>query len=255
MKQQNEFINDNNAQQVSQFKQRYGSKRKNNRQGSVTLIVIVAVLVASLIGFVIWDQVKIEEQAEKIKQEEKKKELDLTRCLNNPEGTYSNAQVAPNSNYGLEVNLEDGAKNVMLSIKWGTFGPISTASAWSGETKSYQIAGFTKEIKEVFIGDMGQDSMGITIFYLMEDGTVEYTPMFVQKVDTKGKTYYDMNYTYEYTPDNKVSKQYFKTNGPLSGITGVTKLHIADYSNGFGAKVTIGQTEDGSFYDLSKAMN
>ncbi len=41
----------------------------------------------------------------------------------------------------------------------------NTETSWSEETIDYQITGFNNNIKEAFIGDVGQDVTGITLFY------------------------------------------------------------------------------------------
>lgn len=177
------------------------------------------------------------------------KPLDISKCLNNTTNKYSN-YTDIEGNYGLSTKINPDKKSVTLSINWNTFGPLSTASSYSSEVIDYQITGFSKEINQVFIGDVGQDAMGITIFYVMDDQTVEYTPMFVRKTDSQNNTYYEMNYRYQKGADGKITGTYFATNATLADAKNVVKLYSADASNGSGWRTTIGATKDGSFYDL-----
>lgn len=39
--------------------------------------------------------------------------------------------------------------------------------------------------------------MRITLFYLMDNQIVEYTPMIIKKTCIQNNTYYKINYTYE----------------------------------------------------------
>jgi len=112
------------------------------------------------------------------------REVDLTKCLNNSGNSYSDAtDVDSNTMFSLKINSDK--KSVTFSINWEKFGPFSGASMWTNTVGDYQITGFSKEIKEVFIGGVGQSVQGTTLFYLMEDGTVEYTPIFVLKTDSQ----------------------------------------------------------------------
>lgn len=173
------------------------------------------------------------------------KDLDLTRCLNNADNVLSfvNSIVAPSSNHGLSMRINPDKKSITLSIDWQIFGPLSNATAWADQVKDYQIIGFSKSINRAFVGDLGQDSMGITLFYLMEDGTVEYTPMFIKKTDSQNNLYYAMNYA---------SFDGFTTSGMIAGVDGIINIYIADayIKDGGGYYTTLCATKDGSFYNL-----
>ncbi len=108
------------------------------------------------------------------------KELDLSRSLNTNGITYSTPNLASSSNNNIGISMSVGAdsKSVALNIDWNKFGEFSGASAWASTVESYQITGFNKKIKDAFIGELGHDVAGTTLFYLMSDGTVEYTPLF-----------------------------------------------------------------------------
>lgn len=251
-------------------------EKKDNSQKKLIIVIVLLLLVIASMGVyiayekgVIFTNTEIKDnksnnKANINKNNDKKKDaddenttandvekpLDLSKCLNN-NGTYSN-QTDVAGDYGLSMTINQDKKSATLSIDWSKFGPLSTASSYSSSVEQYQITGFSKNINTTFVGDVGQDSMGITLFYLMEDGTVEYTPMFVIKTDTKGNTYFDMNKAYDVSANGTMSNGHFVTKGQLTGVEKVIKLYSTDFSipNGSGGKTTIGATKDGSFYDL-----
>ena len=84
--------------------------------------------------------------------------------------------------------------------------------------------------------------MGITLFFIMEDNTVEYMPMFINKTD-----HYEMNYQ---------NNDSFKVSGTLSDVKDVYKLYNVDSSKeNASSKTTIAAKKDGSFYDLGAIIN
>lgn len=243
------------------------AETKNNKNGPLIAIIISLVIIIVGMGIyimydkgIIFSSTEVQDKKSnnkkdivKEKKEEKEsmeiKPLDLSKCLNNNTNTYSN-YTDIEGNYGLSMKINPDKKSITLSIDWNVFGPLSSATAYSSEIIDYQITGFSKEIDQTFIGDFGQDSMGITLFYLMDDQTVEYTPMFINKTDSQNNTFYNMNYTYEKSTDGRVTGTYFTTNGTLAGAKDIIKLYTVNASNGGGWRTTIGATKDGSFYDL-----
>lgn len=250
-------------------------KKKGNKK-IIVLVIILVIIIVGLVSYIAYDKgiifsnEKNTLEKSNIVDKEKKtdktndttynntnneiKELDLTKCLNNKTNSYSNpTDVA--GDYGLSMLVNQDKKSITLSIDWAKFGPLSTATAWAPTVENYQITGFSKEVTSTFVGDYGQDSMGITLFYLMSDGTVEYTPMFNLKFDSNNNSYYEMNYTYEYSSDNRITGEHFTTKGTLNNANNVIKLYTVDASNGSGWRTTIGATKEGSFYDLGDIIN
>jgi hypothetical protein len=238
----------------------------NNNKNNKTLIGLVIVLIIIIIGmglYILYDQGVIFKSAdteinetnknnEKENEEEDTeiKELDLTNCLNNSSDvTYSNASDTE-GDYGLSMSINSDKKTITLSIDWSKFGPLTSATAYANQITTEQIKGFTKEVKTTFIGDLGQDYTGITLFYIMSDNTVEYTKVF-----KKNDTTYDINYTYDYSSDGKITGQYFETQGTISNAKNVIKLYNVSASNSFGWNTVIGAKSDGSFYDLGTIIN
>mgnify|MGYP003314329922 CR=1 FL=1 len=113
------------------------------------------------------------------------------------------------------------------------------------------INGFDKKIDKVFIGEFGQDSTGLTLIYLMEDGSVSYTRLFKKNYNEENNLYFTLNYT-----SDENNNYYFSIDGTYDKINDIVNIYNASYSipNGGGAGTVIAATKDGSFYDLSKFM-
>lgn len=240
---------------------------KKNNKGIIILVVVLVLIIAGLVGYICYDNgimvLKTENETKESNTKSNKKEesdanddetikeLDLSKCINTNNVSYSNAS-DNEGDYGLSMNINSDKTSITLSIDWTKFGPLSGASAYSPSVENYQITGFSKNIISTFVGDLGQSSMGITLFYLMDDGTVEYTPMFNPKYDNQN---YEMNYTYDYSADGRITGQHFVTKGLINGVNDVIKLYNADASSGSSGRTTIGSKADGSFYDLGNIIS
>lgn len=241
-------------------------ERKGSSTVLIIIIVVLVLIIIGLIGFICYDRGlqsstnknDIKETNSKANKKDRKdtekketvKKLDLSKSLNTSNVSYKNASDTI-GDYGLSMNINSDKKSITLSIDWNKFGPLSTASAWSPAIETYQITGFTKEIASTFVGELGQDAMGLTLFYLMTDGTVEYTPMFNLVNFGQANTHYEMNYSYNYSADGRVvGDPYFVTKGTVSAVTSVIKLYNVDAYSDTGARTVIGAKADGSFYDL-----
>ncbi len=247
--------------------QSFNQKKPKGNKGLIILIIILIIVILGMAGYIAYDkgilsnnqktseaQKTEEEKPTNENTEEVEKPLNLSKCLNNSTATYTNPQETE-GNYGLSMQINSDQKSINLSINWQIFGPLSGATAYASEIENYQITGFSKSIKSTFIGDLGQDAMGITLFYLMEDGTVEYTPMFIRKIDGQNNSYYETNYTYDYGTDGRITGQHFATAGMINQVTDIIKLYTADASAQVGWKTTIAAKKDGSFYDLGSIIN
>lgn len=243
------------------------NKKNNLLVGIILLLIIIIIGMGIYIMYdkgILFSDTEVQDKKANNKKEtvEKKKEnkeveevkpLDLSKCLNNNTNTYSNPTDIE-GNTGLSMRINPDKKSITLSIDWPVFGPLSMTAAYSPNVEEYQITGFSKEIKQAFVGELGQDAMGITLFYLMDDQTVEYTPMFILKMDSTNHSYYEMNYAIETYGDNQM-RTGFSTNGPVTDAKEVIKFYTVNASNGFGWITTIGTTKDGSFYDLGDMIN
>lgn len=223
----------------------------NNKKISAGVIVLIIALVLLIAGGISLLSSKEKETNKNNKPETTKKEdtttkvepLDLKKGLNNSNNTYSNPLDATSSAYGLSMKVNSDKTSVSLSIAWATFGPLVGMTDKGNEVKTYQITGFTSKVKNAYIGSIGQDITGVTLFFLMEDSTVSYMPMFVLRKDDLGNIREKMNYT----DDN------FTVTGLLPKVKDVVNLYTVTSTSGVSsASTTIGATKDGSFYDLGE---
>lgn len=241
-------------------------KQKKDFSTGLIILIIVLLLIIGLAVFICYGKggkfsKNEHESREKNSEREKDnigeiKKLDLSKSLNTDNVFYQNASDSPSGNYGLTMKINPDKKSITLSIDWNIFGPLSGASSWDPTVKDYQITGFTKKVSSTFIGELGQDAKGVTLFYLMADGTVEYTPMFILVQEGQKKPYYNVNYTYDSKDGSVHGDPYFSSNGAVHEATKVIKFYNVDASSGgSGSKTTIGARADGSFYDLGTVLN
>lgn len=239
-------------------------KKEKSKNSIIIVLVIIVCVLMMVVGFFLGKNSAVEnndnddvvekndiETEDDIEDNqdvvEEIKDLDLSKSLNTTGITYSNADDTE-SKYGLSMNINSDKKSITLSIDWEKFGPLSTASQWANVVEDYQVIGFSKEVINTFVGELGQDPTGITLFFLMSDGTVEYMPVFANSEA--------MNYTLDYSSDGKITGQHFETKGAVDGVSDVIKLYNVSFSNGqTGAMTTIGAKKDGSFYDLGTIIN
>lgn len=101
---------------------------------------------------------------------------------------------------------------------------------------------FDKKILQVYIGGWGQNASNEHIFYVMEDGTVEYTPIVK---DIKE------NYLKE---DNSLKFNSYGAIEKVEDVLYITKATISSTGNSSEGYTTIAVRSDGMYYDLSKSL-
>ncbi len=224
----------------------------------IVIMIILLIVICVLVGYILYDkEIVFSKTSSDVKEvntkkkedvvEDKKdvvKELDLSKCLNTTGITYSNPNDF-NTDIGMSMEINNDLKSITVKIDWSKFGPNSGATAWANSVENYSLTNFDKNIKSTFIGGLGQDVIGTTLFFLMDDGSVQYTPVFRRNSDGAGNTWYEVNYV----NDNFVS------NGSVNGVSEVIKLYNVSASDGFGWSTVIGAKKDGSFYDLGHIIN
>lgn len=167
--------------------------------------------------------------------------LNLDKSLNT-ENTYFIA--GDSSDVGIRVDVKKDSKGVDIfyngalinksySFQW------FTADAWT----SIGEKNFDKNITQVLIASIGQAAGDEAILYLMEDGTVEYTPVYKELTsDRWGQGQKD---------------QLFNSYGKLPGVEGVVSLIQANvYTGNIGGYITaLAKKADGTFYDLQPILS
>ncbi len=183
--------------------------------------------------------------------EETIKPLDLTKCLNCGENWVISDATETDESKHFTIKNDN---NLKLAINWATFCQFSGASDCSNEVVEYDIRGVSKKIQSTIVGGSGQSINSTTFYYLLEDGTVEYTKLYNKNKDSQGNNYYAINYSYD---NNQKDSQgnpttYFASQGTVPNVKNVIKLYNVQVheQNGGGHATTIGAKSDGSFYDL-----
>ncbi len=158
--------------------------------------------------------------------------FDSTKCITNKQNKYVLSHT--NGDYGINITVDETQKGVTLGINRARL--MAALGLDNGNTTSpsytlenYTVTNFSQEVQDIYLGGFGQDSTGIMIFYLMKDGTVEYTPL-----------------------KKAVQQNNFISYGTIVGVENIVKFYNASFSQGqTGNGMTVlAQKMDGTFYDL-----
>ncbi len=189
---------------------------------------------------------------------EKMQKGDLSsKCLNCKENTYytfpeteTNAEVEPH------FILKNDNNKVLLTINWNSFCGWSKLKECPSGKKEYQITGFDKKVKSVLDGGFGQAIDGTVFFYLLEDGTIMYNPLFSSNPSEHPIIKTDEHYSEGTFEPNSLIAQTPKE--ALKDITALYQVsvthHTEDGGWAGGAVTTIAMKADGTFYDLEKML-
>ena len=250
---------------------------KKSKLGLGIFIGVLIGLIIGLSGFIIYDKViENDKDKQEIKKDNIQKKDDETDDKidntpsdnkNNNDGTeltdfditkFDNTKPAingdkemaykltsnPIANIGLSIRLNNDKRSATITINWSKYFEIYGISITTGETREYNVTNFNKNIKDVYISGFGGGTGYETAFYIMEDGTVEYTPI-----------------KYALGNNGSSSTTILKSYGQIPGVSGVVKMVIAEEyclynSSCVGLPYNIlGIKSDGSFYDISKILN
>lgn len=237
---------------------------EEKKESKLGLGIIIGLLVAAVVGlgvFVLFDKVIFDKEDDNKTNEVKPtpssspvvptpsatpttNAFDGTKEINGQNGwTYDISDENYASNIGLTATLNSDKKGATIKIDWSKYFETYGLSVTDNAINDYNVTNFESEIKDVLLAGFGQASGYETAFYLMNDGTVEYTPI-KNALGSNGSS------------KDTVLRSY----GKLSGISGVVKLAIAvDKCNlenciGGGSYNIIGIKQDGTFYNLSKIL-
>jgi len=135
--------------------------------------------------------------------------------------------------------IKDNKKEVKVTIDWKFFTQgLDGYSDYEDKYYSYTLS-FDKEVSKVYIVGSGLATGFENIYYVMSDGTVEYTPI-----------------TYKIAGEAIKNPEAFKleSNGKIEGIEGVNSIvkasmHEKDSQIGW-SYTALAMKSDGSFYNL-----
>ena len=164
-------------------------------------------------------------------------DFDTSKIVNSTADSYE----LQNYNGTIDVILDETREIATLSFNRKTLSDTyglnwDTTGVVEGTVEDKTIT-FTQGIKDVYVGGIGQDMSGDIILFLMDDGTVEYIPVYkaLSTGEVDGLTSY----------------------GTLQDLIDVVKFYsVTAIRNPVGSSVTIiAQTKDGTLYDLAPIIN
>lgn len=140
------------------------------------------------------------------------------------------------TNAGLSVNINPSRKSADISFNGATLSKtFSLGWVTAADTVAYEkidTKTFDKKITQVLIDGCGQDASGMSIIYLLEDGTIEYVPILK-----------DINANWGQTDNTK------KFNSvKLDGVSNIISLISAE-ANGY--HTVLARKADGTVINLS----
>ena len=175
-------------------------------------------------------------------------DFDGTKCIEESCDTYYyklSDYVA--NNIGFTKTFSQDKKKVNITLDFTNCNQANCSGYdlnLANGKKEYSIS-FDKKIKEVYFYGFGQAVGYETIFYLMEDGTVEYTPV---------RQYFKTN--------NPFESGKMKSEGKIYSVSDVVKLALVTdepieqykYQYLGGGYNVLGIKADGTFYNLSRII-
>lgn len=157
--------------------------------------------------------------------------LDVNKCLNKEENvTYSFSRNA--SFEGVTCKITS-PKEVAIDVDWSAienfYGTNFSGQNPNAVTIDSKKINFSKNIIDVYIYSMGQGLGQESILFLMEDGSVEYIPLY-----------------------KALEQNNFRSYGALEGVEGIVEILNGTTSVNGNSSFAIKQ--DGSFYNLSPIL-
>ena len=211
------------------------------------IIICVGVIFATYeLGYLTFDTKEENETVVSDDDEDSKnaEEVTIDNIYGFGSGKVTNANgitytlTTPTHATGINLNLDTTGTKVTLSInptlvnEAYSLGWVTAAESYIYEP--YEIT-FDQKVIDIFFGGIGQDVVGDTILFLMEDKTIEYIPV---KTALMAGT------------DN------LKSYGTISGISDVVKFYEANAkASTSGFQTILVETKDGTLYDLRPIIN
>ena len=217
-------------------------EEKKKGKGLVVALVLFILISLGLGGYIVYDKVLTKEEVKtesNEKKSDKKVEInkdselvlkfDEDKVINHKDMDYKMYETL----LSMQVSTEGENKATISFDKskiYTDFGVENNANI----KDSYDIE-FDNEIADIFIGGIGQDSSGTFVFFLMEDGTVQYIEVYkaLQNNDFSPKKANDVNNIIKFKNVSAATKE----------------------ANTSGIVTVLAMKKDGTFYDMSKVIN
>lgn len=222
----------------------------NQRNRNIGFIIIICSLLIVVFGLVAYffysseykvinkqttNQEELEEKKGKDDDKEEKSNqittrgFDSTKCVDDNSNNFS-LVTSDDATY-FSLNKENNI--VELTVYWDNI-----KEGWGIEPQqqsNYIINNFNGQVVDVYSGLIGQDATGEVAVFLLEDGSVEYIPLY-----------------------NALKTQNIKSYGKINGVEDVVKFYSAVASpkdSPVGSYTTIlAQKKDGTFYNLGEKL-
>lgn len=225
--------------------------KTENKNGSIVAIVILAILVVGLGGYIVYDKFLSKNVIETTEENSKSEMNTKTENKINEETNTYKALTIDNSNcltdcnnieYTLGSSIAGDGIEVWIANNENTKINVNINRTLLKNIYAYEFSSnedmytfeFTKKIQDTFVGHIGQDSSMPMLFVLLEDGSVQYVDLY-SKI----------------TSGNASPKE-------LSNVQNIIKFYSAGVrtkeSETSGVMTVLAQTFDGKFYDLEKII-
>ena len=145
------------------------------------------------------------------------------------------------SDYGVSMKVANNFKTVKIDIDLKTLSAAYGNSLDLGNNSFSKELNFDKKVRQIFFGQFGQAVGGEILFFLMEDGTIEYIPLYKEVAKANWKSI---------ATENKMNSY-----GKLEGINDAVLLYPMEVYGEFGYYSVGAMRSDGSFYDLNDFVN
>lgn len=227
--------------------------KKNGVPGLLVFFLILIFTVAGLVGG--WyvgkenliqigtDKEDKEEKKDETTEVEETEELKVGECQNcKDDNKYT---FTGYSNIGLSTEINSDMKSVTIKANvkelGNTYGLSLTSLGDNAYITDVKVEGFNKRITQVHIGGFGQAAGAENILYVLEDGTVEYTPILNELKENWSKE----NLNKLFNTHKKIDK--------VENVSYVTGASVASGTTGH--YTTVAVRKDGSYYDLDEIIN
>lgn len=222
-------------------------KEESNKKSNVLVIILIIGMIIALIFGIILGKIMFEGKGSGNKENSENTENNTNTEPNNDvkpdekahksfvekngdyELTYS--QSIYNSDFGLSMYLLSDQKSVRINIQSYAIKNIYQLNI-SDFTK---VIKFDKKVLQIFFGGFGQAVGDEYIFFLMEDGTVEYVPFYEEL--SKWSSLSD--------------SEKMNSHGAVTGVDNVVGLYGLTVDSEYSGYNSVGAArKDGTFYNL-----
>ncbi len=234
-------------------------EKKISKKKNTGVIITISILIMIILGLMIYiccdkkiminnkqniTEKKTKKEEDKTKEEENKDQpidkitnknigLDPNKCINSNNYNYT---LTDYSLSGVNFKLDQTNNTVTLYVNWDSI--VQWGISFAGiRGNEYNINNFSGKVVDMYVNGIGQDATGSVALFLLEDGTIEYIPLYKALQNNDIRSY-----------------------GKVNGVENIIKFYSVSATgkneNSVGGFQTIlAQKEDGTFYDLHENLS